>query len=299
MRVFISHSSKDKSKIDEFVNAVKYLGGEVFYSSKNETNSIEAGEDFYKRILKEISESDLIIAMISEKFYESIPSQIEMGMAYALEKSITPIIIDKNSDYSNLLKGIFTSNNRAYSIYDKEQVIEVLSKITENTTKRIMDIVKCSEIIEKSVRDIEGSLIKKEVLVEIEGNNLLQNTNIIMEFINDGEFNINECLFLKYMWKKRKYNLEYAWQLGKGAQEFQFWVNSYYELDGDTEEVYKNTIDHFNSLELLDEVEYTSSNNVKLYRLKLKYIRQLTSIFNTNPEIIDNECNKVIVRMPF
>ncbi|MBB6715571.1 toll/interleukin-1 receptor domain-containing protein [Clostridium gasigenes] len=293
MRVFISHSSKDKEIIDKFVDVIKYLGVEVFYSSKNETNSIEAGECFYKKILKEITECNFIIAMLSEDFYKSTPSQIEMGMAYALKKDIKPIIIDRNSNYRDLLKGIFTSNNRAYNIYDKEEMSELLSGMTENPAKRIIDIYKCAERIGEISLVIESSFEKEDIRAVIK-----EHDNSILNFLDDGEFNTNEYLFLKYMWENRKYNLEYGWQLEKGAHSFKNWINNNYELIGE-KDAYKNILDHFKSLGLLDEMEYTSNNNVRMYKLKDVYIRELSKIYKNNPGIINDECDNAIFIMPF
>ena len=46
-KIFISHNSQDKDKIDELVTSLKMLGCKVFYSSEASTNSIEFGQDFY------------------------------------------------------------------------------------------------------------------------------------------------------------------------------------------------------------------------------------------------------------
>ncbi|GKX30758.1 hypothetical protein SH1V18_32380 [Vallitalea longa] len=142
MKVFVSHSTNDKDKIEGLILALERLKCDVFYSSKSYTNSIAFGDNFYETIKKGIKESDYILAIVSESFYNSIPCQIEMGIAYAYNKKITPIRVE-NEDYSKLLKGLFTSNNRLASIYSEDDMIEILSLFSNNTSK----IISCARSI--------------------------------------------------------------------------------------------------------------------------------------------------------
>lgn len=294
MKVFISHSNSDNIKINEFIKALERLGCEIFYSSKAYTNSIDFGGNFYKTIKKEIENSDYILAMVSENFYNSIPCQIEMGISYAFDKKVKPIAIE-NNDYRNLLKGIFTTNDRLASIYVEDDVIGILSlfsneplKISACTKDIMLSVIKYKEIscdsIVKECKTIENSNIEK---------------NYIEELIMTGQVNINECIFLKYMLSKRRYRFEWAWQKQNGMDKFGAWIESNcYEVEGDLSEVYEDIINHFYTLSLLDEIENTSEGNVRLYGFKPEYVKQLTLFYNKNPKIIENECNKQY-SMPF
>ncbi|MBU3196718.1 hypothetical protein KPL26_08525 [Clostridium algidicarnis] len=94
---------------------------------------------------------------------------------------------------------------------------------------------------------------------------------------------------------KRRYRFEWAWQKAKGINKFKEWIGSGawgYYIEGDSSEVYEDVINHFCDLALLDEIEMTSEGNVKLYRFKQEYTKQLALLYNKNLEILDNECNK-------
>ncbi len=287
MKVFISHSNSDSSHIDEFIKALERLGCKIFYSSKAHTNSIGFGENFYKIIKREIENSDYILAMLSDNFYESIPCQIEMGIAYAFDKKIKPIAIE-NKNYRELLKGIFTTNDRLATILNEEDVIGILS-LFSNEPLKVANYAKDIILKIDSYKQISCDAIEKDAVIV---DSSIKN-DYIEELIMTGQININECIFLKYMLGKRRYKFEWAWQKQKGIDKFKEWMdfNCYY-IEGDSSEVYQDIINHFYDLELLNETEMTSEDNVRLYGFKPKYTKQLTLFYNKNSAIIEDECNK-------
>ena len=107
---------------------------------------------------------------------------------------------------------------------------------------------------------------------------------------------MEECVFLKYIWERRNYSFEYGWQMENGVNRFEEWIGFDYDLKRDIKDVYENIIDHFNILGLLDVAEVTENNNVKLYKLKVEFVRELTKLFKEKPNIIEDECSKEIGR---
>ncbi|AVP65137.1 hypothetical protein C3B64_13065 [Clostridium botulinum] len=283
VKVFVSHSSNDKDKIDELIIVLEILKCEVFYSSKSDTNKIGFGENFYTKIRKEIKESDRILAMVSQNFYESIPSQIEMGIAYAFEKEITPIGIE-NKNYKELLKGLFTSNDRLASIYSEYDMINILELFSKEPSK----VTSSARRIVERANETKGLILKTDEIGPIKSTE-----NYIEELILTGQLNINECIFLKYILHKRRYRFEWAWKIDEGVNKFKKWVDSnLYYLDSEVKEVYEDIIHHFNDLSLFDEIEYTGPGNVRLYGFKPNFSKDLVNLYNKNKMIIENECNK-------
>lgn len=293
MKVFISHSYYDNSIINEFIKAMERLGCDVFYSSKAHTNSIGFGDNFYRVIKQEILKSDYILAMVSSNFYNSIPCQIEMGIAYAFDKKITPVAI-QDKDYRELLKGIFTTNERLANIYKEEDVIAILSLFS----KDILKVSSCTKDIMRALTNLNELSCE----IEVDNKSIIEDKvkeNYIEDLLMTGQFNIDECLFLLYMVHKRRYRFEWAWQKDKGINKFEEWLkSSFYYVEGEASEVYTDIINHFYDLGLLEKVEMTSEGNIRLYAFKPEYARQLTILYNKTPEIIDNECGKQSV-IPF
>ncbi|MBZ9621425.1 toll/interleukin-1 receptor domain-containing protein [Clostridium sp. FP2] len=287
MKVFISHSNSDSPQINEFIKALERLGCEIFYSSKAHMNSIGFGENFYKIIKKEIENSDYILAMLSDNFYNSIPCQIEIGIAYAFDKKIKPIGIE-NKSYRDLLKGVFTTNDRLAIISNEEDVIGILSLFSSETLK-VVSYAKDIVLKVNSYKEIGCKEIGQDTLAITSS----INKDYIEELIITGQININECIFLMYMVAKRRYKFEWAWQKEKGINKFKEWIDlGIYCIEGDSSEVYEDIINHFCDLALLDKTEMTSEGNVRLYGLKPEYAKQLNLVYNENYYMIHNECSK-------
>lgn len=170
-KVFISHSSLDKEKIDKLASSLKSLGCDIFYSSDITTNKIKFGTyegGIYGQIKKEISKSDVVLFMVSENFYSSIPSMIEIGIAYTLEKDMIPISF-KSGNYKEDLKAIFNYNQLLPSLDNDEDVIKLLTQIS--SSNNALEIFKHQkEIVEdiKSKNKVEYKQIDNEVNKEVD-----------------------------------------------------------------------------------------------------------------------------------
>lgn len=163
-KVFISHSSLDKEKINKLASSLKSLGCDIFYSSDLTTNKIKFGTSdggIYGQIKEEISKSDVVLFMVSENFYSSIPSMIEIGIAYTLDKEMIPITF-KSGNYKEDLKAIFNYNQLLPSLDNDEDVIKLLTQISNSTKpleifkyqKEIVEDVKLNNNVEQKEIDI-------------------------------------------------------------------------------------------------------------------------------------------------
>ena len=70
MKIFISHSSKDKETVislsDLLINYFKIEKDSIFCTSFDD--SLKVGIDFNKEIKKQLNESDMVILLISENY---------------------------------------------------------------------------------------------------------------------------------------------------------------------------------------------------------------------------------------
>ncbi len=96
-RIFISHSSKDKAIVDNFTQKILRLGLEVakeeIFCSSIEGMGIRSGDDFRDRLKNAITNSEIVIILISQSYKESEICLNEMGAAWVLNKKVIPIII--------------------------------------------------------------------------------------------------------------------------------------------------------------------------------------------------------------
>lgn len=94
-KVFISHSSKDKQLATDFVNLLILGCGlqrrAIFCTSLD--GQILLGSRFKDEIHKNLDESGIVLALISQAYYDSAFCMCEMGAAWMVGKDFIPIMV--------------------------------------------------------------------------------------------------------------------------------------------------------------------------------------------------------------
>jgi hypothetical protein len=106
MKIFISHSHKDKKLINEFVEKILMLGCGIDYPnifcSSIDGLGIKTGEDFREHIRTKLLDCDFIFLFISANYKQSEICLNEMGASWVLDnKRIIPLIFP-NLDFDSL-----------------------------------------------------------------------------------------------------------------------------------------------------------------------------------------------------
>lgn len=95
MKIFISHSSKDKKLVLMFVDLLtkgfQISLNDIFCTSLD--NALVVGEDFIKRIKDNLLDSEIVLFLITPNYVESKFCIMEMGAAWAYKDNIVPIIV--------------------------------------------------------------------------------------------------------------------------------------------------------------------------------------------------------------
>jgi len=96
-KIFISHSSKDKILVDNFVQTILRLALEIqkedIFCSSIEGMGIRSGRDFRDCIKREISDATIVILFLSHHYKSSEICLNEMGAAWVLCKDVIPLLI--------------------------------------------------------------------------------------------------------------------------------------------------------------------------------------------------------------
>lgn len=132
-KVFISHSSKDKKLLDEFVDKILKLGcglsnENIVYTSLHSTG-VKLGEGIPEFIKQNLKTSNLILFMISSNYRESEICLNEMGAAWALERKTLSILLP-NTPFEKL--GWLSSFDKAIKIDDEEGLDTLFSMLTRD-----------------------------------------------------------------------------------------------------------------------------------------------------------------------
>lgn len=95
MKIFISHSSKDKELVLMFVDLLTQGfhidRDEIFCTSMD--NALRVGEDFIRSIKENLHDSEIVLFLITQNYIDSKFCVMEMGAAWAFKDNIFPIIV--------------------------------------------------------------------------------------------------------------------------------------------------------------------------------------------------------------
>lgn len=144
--IFISHASKDKVIVEQFVDEFLERGlgidahADVYYTSSPVTG-IRAGVDWREDIRKGVIEAKVVFCFISQNYTASQYCIAELGAAWAFEKTIIPIILPPRAE----LKG--------HELYAVLQMIDGNERIALNRLKDdLINVHKIGKRIDSSAK---------------------------------------------------------------------------------------------------------------------------------------------------
>lgn len=118
--IFISHSSRDKDIVDAFVNLLQTGGNissEKIFCSSLEGMGIPVGENFVQFIKDKLSNSKVVVCIITQNYISSQFCMAELGATWMLSHNIVPIVVPPltYNDVKGILTGtqIFSINQKA------------------------------------------------------------------------------------------------------------------------------------------------------------------------------------------
>ncbi len=120
-KYFISHSSKDKEIVNEFLDILEEVPipeGSIFCTSRD-GDDITTGDDFVNAIKDELSDAEYVFACFSQCYIDSPVCMAEIGAGWIKEKEnkthVIPIIIDKNFSFESMTP-LFRNIQGAYAL---------------------------------------------------------------------------------------------------------------------------------------------------------------------------------------
>lgn len=245
-KLFISHSSKDERIARHFVELLEFLGfnkENMFYSSAR-TYGVPIDKDIYDEIKEQFNKYNLhVIYMLSENYYNSIPSMQEVGAAWVLMYKYTSILLP-GFEFKNI-KGAINPNKISIKLDDKnckflltelkDNLIDEfnLKKVDNNLWEQKRDsfidrvfqeLKNCNEESGISNSDIKLNDMAKTILIEgnVSKNGLIEhitdlsgtyvyvnNKEMFRNVVGKEEALLNEAfeqLYSKYYFINIKYN---------------------------------------------------------------------------------------------
>ena len=133
-KIFISHSSKDISIVELFVEKILRLGlnipSERIFCTSIEGHGVKSGEYIPDRLREEIQNSSLALLFLSNNYKESEVCLNEVGAAWAVlqKEHIIPLLLP-NVGYDKL--GFLDLNRLGLKIFETKSIIQLVQDCKE------------------------------------------------------------------------------------------------------------------------------------------------------------------------
>lgn len=154
--IFISHSSKDKSVVQLFVDNILQLGTgikpEQIFCTSIEDMGIKNGGDIRKHIHKNIRNADYSFLLISNNYKKSEICLNEMGAVWAYDNNVKLYLLP-NTDFDNI--GWLCSTRTAEKIDSSIALDELHEHLQQHYSLQNTSIKNWSRQREKFLQDIK------------------------------------------------------------------------------------------------------------------------------------------------
>lgn len=146
-KIFVSHSSRDKALVDEFIDKILRLGCNVppdeIYCSSKEGMKTRPGEIWVRDLKHKMQGAKVILLLLSPNYYDSVYCLAELGATWVLDNiRVYPIVIPP-LDISKI-EGVIQELQSGMINSDEhlDNLREMISEVAELPIKNLADWTK-------------------------------------------------------------------------------------------------------------------------------------------------------------
>lgn len=323
MKIFISHSSKNKNFGEKLVELLRNIGikeSEIIYTS-NTAYGIPIGQNIFNWLKSQITENPFVIYLLSEEYYQSIACLNEMGAAWIIENKHAAIFTPNfNLSSKEFQNGALDPREIGFYINDEDRVlsfIQLLSEdfditknhllISQSVKKFLADISNIKTFITSlptsTILDIKEPIKKNEKVEErkvIENpttNQTSNKTDLFSKFtdlILQGKLKDDELILIHYIIETGRFKLMTGWQESQEIDNIVEWekIN---EIENKLSKNYSSVLKRLELRNFTEVSAVTSSNNPKELKIKEEISQHLLDL----PQDIQSKIHEVIAKNHF
>lgn len=326
MKIFISHSSKNKDYGNALVDLLRGVGvkeDEIIFTSNN-AYGIPIGKNIYNWLKSQITEKPFVIYLLSKEYYSSIACLNEMGAAWIIENEhamlFTPNFDLSSKEFQN---GAIDPREIGFYINDEEKLLSFLQHLNQyfsvsknpviinQKLKQYLQEIKTieeknsnvtiitesysskatSEEISKMVVDNQINIIKEQTEKVIQ-----KSKDIFSKFTSEilgGKLKDEEIILLYYVSETGRLKLMTGWQQQAEIDNIRVW-EEIHEIDNILSRNYDTVIRKFEIRGYTEVSAVTSSNNPKEVKLKPEIEENILDL----PKEIVEKINLIIQKNP-
>lgn len=320
MKIFISHSSKNKFYGDKLVDLLRNVGvkeNEIIYTS-NTAYGIPVAQNIFNWLKSQITEKPFVIYLLSEEYYQSIACLNEMGAAWIIENKHAAIFTPNfNLSSKEFQSGALDPREIGFYINDEERILSFLQLISEDFEISQSHII-ISQSIKKFTTEISNhktEIIKidkpkveekifvtesKPIITENKENKKpietvsINQTDLYSKFvnlINSKKLKDDELILLHYIIETGRFRLMTGWQEQNEISNIKEWevIN---EIDSKLSRNYSSILKRFELRGFTEVSALTSSNNPKELKIREEISNQLLDLPENVMNIIIENIDK-------
>jgi hypothetical protein len=317
MKIFISHSSKNKNYGELLVEFLRNIGlkeNEIIFTS-NVAFGIPVGKNIFDWLKSQIEEKPFVIYLLSEQYYKSIACLNEMGAAWIIENKhaaiFTPEFDLSSKEFQN---GVLDPREIGFYINDRDRILSFVELLSENfeISKKQVIISQCVnkflEGVESIVKenknvkhvDIENSKDSLSTIAQEISNDKIELPNTVNNIKGDlysgfvssilnNKLKIDEFLLLHYILTTAKIKLKTGWQEEEEKKKIIEW-EKIHDIKNILSTSYANALRRFELRGFTEVSAVTSSDNPKEVKLKDEIASQILDF----PIDVINKINEVV-----
>lgn len=297
MKIFISHSSRNKEYGDLIVELLRNLGikeNEIIFTS-NVAYGIPVGQNIFHWLKSQIEEKPFVIYLLSEYYYESLACLNEMGAAWIIENDhaavFTPNFNLTSKEFQN---GALDPREIGFYLYDEDRIlsfVHILSQkfeisknpvlISQNVKKFIAEINKIASI-EKTQKSYTSEKKSKPIPIQQVENNPVSKIDLspvssksekndayikLISLFNANKLKDDELLLFHYLIDTSKVKLMTGWQVENEISSIKEWekINDIAKI---LSKNYQALLNRFDLRGFTEVSAVTSHGNPKEFSLK-------------------------------
>lgn len=292
MKIFISHTSRNKFYGDKLVDLLRSVGvkeNEIIFTS-NTAYGIPVGQNIFNWLKSQISEKPFVIYLLSEEYYQSIACLNEMGAAWIIENKHAALFTPNfNLSSKEFQSGALDPREIGFYITDEERILSFLHLISEDfeiskshiiisqsVKKFLAEIANYkTEVIKPSANELtkiqEVPIVKREIIKAAPKKEISSNqTDLFSKFINliiSQKLKEDELILLHYIIETGRFKLMTGWQEQNEIANIKEWevIN---EIENKLSRNYPSILKRFELRGFTEVTAVTSSNNPKELKIK-------------------------------
>lgn len=156
MKIFISHSSKNKNYGDLIVELLRNLGindNEIIFTS-NVAYGIPVGQNIFHWLKSQIEEKPFVIYLLSKEYYNSIACLNEMGAAWIIENDHAAIFTpDFDLSSKEFQSGALDPREIGFYINNEERILSFI-QLLSNSFELSNNAIIVAQSVKKFVAEI-------------------------------------------------------------------------------------------------------------------------------------------------